>query len=236
MTNVRKERIGAAIFLLSFVCLYWIAGDILEIAGDEGIYLEGGRRIAMGQQPYRDFFVLTGPLTFWIQGLLAHLGGMKLAIMRLPVILDAAFLAWAVYWLASRYTGTAYAAGAAFSFLAYESRIRILKVNHRWDSGALATAAIVAALAAQRSGRRELWAVCGILLAAAAWATPSMAMVAVPLLVWSGRKGVGCVAAFLAGSAVTSGAAALYLHWHGALIPMIESLRWTGARVRLSTE
>ena len=59
MTNVRKERIGAAIFLLSFVCLYWIAGDILEIAGDEGIYLEGGRRIAMGQQPYRDFFVLT---------------------------------------------------------------------------------------------------------------------------------------------------------------------------------
>ena len=229
MTNVRKERIGAAIFLLSFVCLYWIAGDILEIAGDEGIYLEGGRRIAMGQQPYRDFFVLTGPLTFWIQGLLAHLGGMKLAIMRLPVILDAAFLAWAVYWLASRYTGNAYAAGAAFSFLAYESRIRILKVNHRWDSGALATAAIVAALAAQRSGRRELWAVCGILLAAAAWATPSMAMVAVPLLVWSGRKGVGCVAAFLAGSAVTSGAAALYLHWHGALIPMIESLRWTGA-------
>jgi len=229
MTNVRKERIGAAIFILSFVCLYWIAGDILEIAGDEGIYLEGGRRIAMGQQPYRDFFVLTGPLTFWIQGALAHLSAMKLAIMRLPVILDAAFLGWAVYWLASRYTSSAYAAGAAFSFLAYESRIRILKVNHRWDSGALAMAAIVAALAAHRSGRRETWAVCGILLAAAAWATPSMAIVALPLLVWSGSKGMGCAAALLAGSAVTSGAAGLYLHWHGALLPMIESLRWTGA-------
>jgi 4-amino-4-deoxy-L-arabinose transferase-like glycosyltransferase len=229
MTNVRKARIGAAIFLLSFVCLYWIAADILEIAGDEGMYLEGGRRIAMGQQPYRDFFVLTGPLTFWIQGVLAHLSAMKLAIMRLPVILDAAFLAWAVYWLASRYTGSAYAAGAAFSFLAYESRIRILKVNHRWDSGALATAAIVTALAAHRSGRRELWAACGILLAAAAWATPSMAIVALPLLAWSGRKGMGCAAAFLAGGAITSGAAGLYLHWHGALLPMIESLRWTGA-------
>jgi len=229
MTNARKARIGAAIFLLSFVCLYWIAADILEIAGDEGIYLEGGRRIAMGQQPYRDFFVLTGPLTFWVQGVLAHLSAGKLAIMRVPVILDAAFLGWAVYWLASRYTNSEYAAGAAVSFVAYESRIRILKVNHRWDSGALATAAIVAALAAQRSGRREMWAVCGILLAAAAWATPSMAIVALPLLVWSGRKGMGCAAAFLAGSTATSGAAALYLHGQRALLPMIDSLRWTGA-------
>ena len=229
MTNVHRERIGAAVFALSFVCLYWIAADILEIAGDEGIYLEGGRRIAMGQQPYRDFFVLTGPLTFWIQGALAHLSDMKLAIMRLPAILDSAFLVWAVYWLASRYTNTAFAAGAALSLLAYQSRIRILNVNHRWDSGALATAAIVTALAAYRSGRCKLWAVSGILLAAASWATPSLAIVALPLLVWSGRKNMRCVIAFLTGGVATTGAAALYLHWHGALIPMIESLRWTGA-------
>src|SRR5208283_3385124 len=126
MTNARKARIGAAIFLLSFVCLYWIAADILEIAGDEGIYLEGGRRIAMEQQPYRDFFLLTGPLTFWIQGALGYLSGLKLEIMRLSVMLDAAFLAWAVYWFTSRYASAAYSAGAAFAFLAYESRVRIL--------------------------------------------------------------------------------------------------------------
>src|ERR1039457_6649650 len=93
----RKALVGAAVFALAFVYLYWIAGDILRTAGDEGVYIEGGRRVALGQLPYRDFFVLTGPLTFWVQGLLARLSGMNLVAMRLVVVFDAAFLAWAVF-------------------------------------------------------------------------------------------------------------------------------------------
>jgi len=53
--------------------------------------------------------------------------------------------------------------------------------------------------------------------------------VGLPLLVWSGRKGIACGVAFLAGAAAASGAAALYLNWQGALIPMIQSLQWTEA-------
>ncbi|HEX3743449.1 MAG TPA: hypothetical protein VHW09_05955 [Bryobacteraceae bacterium] len=227
--NIRKELLGVAILSLVFVGFYWIAGDILQISGDEGIYLEGGRRIAMGQQPYRDFFVLTGPLTFWIQGLLGYLSGIKLVIMRLPVILDAAFLVWAVYWFTSRYTSIVYATGAALAFAAYECRIRLLAVNHRWDSGALATAAIVAALWAQRSRHRKIWILSGILAAAAAWATPSMAIVGLPLLYWSARKHAGGAIAFLGGTALTSAAAGVYLQWHHALLPMVQSLRWTAA-------
>ena len=221
--------IGAAVFLISIIFLYWISADILEIAGDEGIYLEGGRRIAAGQQAYRDFFVLTGPLTFWIEGVLARVSGTALVAMRLPMILDAAFLTWAVYWLASRYSSALYSAGAAVAFLAYESQTRLLYVNHRWDSAALATSAIMAALAARPSNRRRWWLMCGILCAAAAWATPSLVIVAVPLLAWSLARSRATGLAFLAGGALTTAACASYLAGHGALRPMMQSLAWTAA-------
>src|ERR1700691_947799 len=94
---------GAILFAASFLFLYWVSGDVLHIGGDEGIYLQGGRLVAQGQHPYRDFFSITGPLTFWIEGSLAFSSGMSLAAMRLPPILDAAFLVSAVYWLTSRY-------------------------------------------------------------------------------------------------------------------------------------
>jgi hypothetical protein len=224
-----KVLVSAAVFSLAFLYLYWIVGDILRTAGDEGIYLEGGRLIALGRQPYRDFFVLTGPLTFWIEGVLAGLSGMSLAVMRIPVVLDAAFLAWAAYWFTSRYTARFYAVCTAFALLADESRNRLLNVNHRWDSSALATAAAVAALGAHRTGRLRLWAVSGFLVAAAAWATPSMLIAGLPLLLWSARKGVRGVLAFLGGGTLATVPAAIYLAAHHALIPMIQCLRWTSA-------
>jgi hypothetical protein len=225
----QKWLAGAVLFALSFLCLYWIGGDVLRISGDEGIYLQGGRLIAQGQQPYRDFFAITGPLSFWIEGALAFCSGMSLAVMRVPPILDAAFLAWAVYWLTSRYAGTLYSAGTAIAFLAYEIRIRQLNVNHRWDSGALGIAATLVALWAYRSGRRELWALSGFLIAAAALSTPSTLLVALPLLFWCGRDNVRGALAFVAGAALASVAAAIYLQHGHVLIPMIQAMRWTGA-------
>ena len=220
---------GTMVFLLSCAYLYWIAGDMLQMAGDEGIYLEGGRRVAMGQQPYRDFFALTGPLTFWVEGALGRWSGLNLTVMRLPMIVDVAFLVWAVFWFTSKYSGIFFSTGAAFSFLGYESRIRLLNVNHRWDSAALATASLMAMFAAQRSGRRGLWLLSGFLVAAAAWATPSLALVALPLLVWSTRHGARGIFAFSAGSAFAAFPVALYLESQHALTPMIQSLLWTGA-------
>lgn len=221
-----RSLAGAAAFTFALLFLYWIAGGVLQTAGDEGIYLEGGRRVALGQQPYRDFFALTGPLTFWIEGAMARLGGMNLAVMRLPMVLDCAFLAACVYWFTSRHTNFLYAGGASLAFLAYESRLRLLNVNHRWDSAALATGAIASALEAHRTGRRQLWALAGFLAACAALATPSILLAALPLLWWCGRKRAPV---FVAGALLPAGGAALYLQWHQALIPMIRSMRWTSA-------
>jgi hypothetical protein len=225
----RKRLVGALVFGLAFVYLYWIAGDVLRTAGDEGIYLEGGRRVALGEQPYRDFFAFTGPLTFWIQGILARASGMSLAIMQVPAVFDVAFLAWLIYWLTSHYAGALYSAGTALAFLAIEAHPRLLVVNHRWDSAALAMAAIAAALSAHRNGRREIWAASGFLLVAAAWATPPMLLVGLPLFWWCARSGATSTFAFLGGGTLAAGAGAAFLQWKGALGPMIQSMSWVGA-------
>jgi hypothetical protein len=227
----RRQRIllGVAVFAISFAYVWWIAGDVFSLGVDEGIYLEGGRRVAAGQAVYRDFFVLTGPLTFWMEGSLARWGGTDIPLLRLPLLVDVAFLAWAVYWLAAQFAGDLFSSGLALVFLAFESRVHQLVVKHRWDSAALATAAVLAAVAADRRGSRRLWLLSGSLGAAAAWATPSVGWVAVPLLLWAARRNLASALAWLAGGAAVTAAAAGYLAGTHALGPMIEAMRWTAA-------
>jgi hypothetical protein len=227
----RRQRVllGIAVFALGLAYVWWIAGDVFSLGVDEGIYLEGGRRVAAGQVVYRDFFVLTGPLTFWMEGGLARWGGTDIPLLRLPMLLDVAFLAWAVYWLAAQFESQWFAAGLALVFLAFESRLHQLVVKHRWDSAALATAAVLAAVAAHRRGSRRLWLLSGALAAAAAWATPSMGWVAVPLLLWAARRNLASALAWSAGGAAVTAAAAGYLTGNHALGPMIEAMRWTAA-------
>ena len=227
----RRQRIllGLAVFAIGFAYVWWIAGDVFNLGVDEGIYLEGGRRVAAGQVVYRDFFVLTGPLTFWIEGGLARWVGTDIPLLRLPVLLDAAFLAWAVYWLAAQFESQWFAAGLSLVFLVFESHLQHFVVKHRWDSAALATAAVLAAVEADRRGNRRLWLLSGALGAAAAWATPSVGWVAVPLLLWAVRRGLASVLAWLAGAATVTAAAAGYLASNHALGPMVQALRWTAA-------
>jgi hypothetical protein len=232
MTRDRKQPkwlVGLALFALSFLYLYWVAGEVLRISGDEGIYLQGGRLVALGQQPYRDFFTITGPLSFWIEGILAFWSGMSLAVMRLPPVFDAAFVACAVYYLTSRYASVLYSAGTAIAFMAYQVRLRQLNVNHRWDSAALSMGAILLALRAQRTRSRWLWAGSGFLIVASSCATPSMLVVAIPLLFWCGRRDWRGTPALLGGGALAAAIAAAYLQAGHALLPMIQSMRWTSA-------
>ena len=225
----RRFLVGILVFGAAFLYVLWISGGLFHHGIDEGIYLEGGRRVASGESPYRDFFVFTGPLTFWIEGALARLAGVNIAFMRLPVALDLAFLTWAVFWLALRVEEVFFSASLAMAFLVYETKISQLVVNHRWDSAALAMAAVVAALSVDRKSIRKVWVLSGCLAACAGWATPPVALVAVPLLLWSGRRGIGGVLSFLGGGAAVTLMAAGYLESRHALGPMIESMRWAAA-------
>jgi hypothetical protein len=43
---------------------------------------------AAGQAVYRDFFVLTGPLTFWVEGAPARWGSVNFPVEHQPVVAD----------------------------------------------------------------------------------------------------------------------------------------------------
>lgn len=217
---------GLFVFVCAFAYVWWMAGSVFNLGADEGIYLEGGSRVARFEWPYRDFFTVTGPLTFWIEGALAHWSGGNIVWMRVPMVLDVAFLAWAVFRMASHFASVAFSGGLAAVFLVYISRLNRLVVNHRWDSAALATAAIMVALAAYRRRCVWLWFAAGLLAAAAACATPSLALVALPLAVWSLRSGRKDAAAFAAGCAAVGTVLIGVLAAGGALPGFLETLRW----------
>ena len=79
--------IGAsAVFVLAGLWLWWMIDRRFLLTFDEGIFVDGSRRILSGQVPYRDFFILMGPGTFWLQALALRLFGMTLAASRAVMI------------------------------------------------------------------------------------------------------------------------------------------------------
>src|SRR5580692_5740373 len=108
------RRAGAALtFVLALLWLSWIVLRRFSITFDEGIFVDGSRRILSGQVPYRDFFIVMGPGTFWLQALALRVFGITLAASRAVMILDLAILAACVFWLVSRQLSIAYAAWTA---------------------------------------------------------------------------------------------------------------------------
>ncbi len=73
-------------------------------AFDQSIIFDGGYRIYAGQKPYRDFFIPTGPIVFWLQSIFFRLGGINYfiyilhasVINVLAVLLSIVVLRWAM--------------------------------------------------------------------------------------------------------------------------------------------
>jgi hypothetical protein len=99
VNGVTRSHLGTAVllFCITATLIYLRAGDRLIFEADEGIYLDGGIRVASGQVPYRDFFVLTGPGTFWLLGGIFRLTGATLSHARLLLAADLALIAVFIY-------------------------------------------------------------------------------------------------------------------------------------------
>jgi 4-amino-4-deoxy-L-arabinose transferase-like glycosyltransferase len=210
----------------------WGVTGRLTLANDEGIYLEGARRVLQGEVPYRDFFVLTGPAAFWMNAAAFALLGETLRAGRLTLVLALAVLAAGVYWLTAKMAGRATAAVAAAFFITLSTaNFGSLHSNHRWDSSAFAVAATMLAAAAHDRGSRRLWMASGALAAWAAWCTPTVLAVVVALAVWVAvrRDSRGHCPAYCAGVVLASAPPAIYLLCNGALVEMARHLLWSRA-------
>ena len=220
------------IFLLTSGLLWFLMADHLRLNVDEGIYLDGALRSYKGETLYRDFLAHTGPGTFWLCEIAFRLAGVSLSHARIPLILGLAAMVSGVFYLTAALTARDFAFGAAFLFLLFETRdLYLLAVNHRWDSGALAFLAVVAAFGAIRRDSRLLSFGAGVCAAAAAWVTPTVGLIALPLSAWMlfHLRLRGLLAAFIAGGALLTAVCAAVLAAQGALQPMVHHLLWTSA-------
>jgi len=192
---------------------------------DEGIYLDAAERILHGQKPYVDFFGYMSPGSFWMQALAFRLFGLTLAAGRVLVILYVALECALIYWLVQRFASRAAAIVTALFFLAFQTADpAMLTAQHRWDSSAFALASIALCVA---SGRGRLIA-SGVLMACAALATPSVALVGVATLawlLWSGGQRIRAVW-YLVGIAMAGTAAVIALWINGTLLAFLRQLSW----------
>jgi len=222
------------VFLGTALSLWWAFGNRLILGtNDEGIYLTIGERILHGQRLYVDFFGYLSPGSFWLQALAMRLLGVTLAAGRMVVILDVALECALIYWLVSRYASRACAALTWIMYLAFQTADpSMLTAQHRWDSGALALGAIAICVAAQGAGRERWLAASGLLMACAALATPSVALVALTTLGWLAWPGAWPgdrrrrAAWYLVGLASGATAAGIALWLDGILPAFVRQMQW----------
>jgi hypothetical protein len=232
----RRDLLGAAgVFLGAAGLLWWLAGQRLVWINDEGIYLDGARRILAGQMPYRDFFVLTGPGTFWNVAVFFKLFGVSLASARALFIFDVALIAACLYWLAAELRSRALGFWLAWFFVALlAGDAGGLVVNHRWDSAALSIMGVTLLAAGLRSESRwTRWTIAGAGAAAAyaAWVTPPVLLVLAPMFAWTFfvRRWNGVVS-LAAGVVAVSALAGGALLATGSLGPMLHHFAWTASQ------
>lgn len=227
-----RNHIALLIFFGAAFLLWLMGANRLSLINDEGIYLYGAVLILRGQAPYSDFFVLTGPGTFWLLAAVFRFLGTKLSFARLLPILDIAFLTMMVYWLTARFSRPGFGMFLAFVYFSFQVIVPdLIVVNHRWDSAAFAMAALSLFLSGVHSGKRPLFFVAGMFAAGAVWITPSLITAPIALVVWliwnaDLRKQV---VTFLLGVSLSSMAAVFFLSLHGALGSMFGHFLWTAS-------
>ncbi len=228
--TIGAGRLSGGIFLAVFTLLFWFQGNRFVLTNDEGILLEPARQIAAGARPYVDFFGYMSPGSYWIQAAFFKLFGVSLWVGRLPVLLGLSLQCALLFWLTEVLSSRRAAWAASVVFLGFQvSDPSLLTAQHRWDSAALALAGLCLAVAAAREQwRGRAWAASGALLAAAAWCTPSMALVGVVEVTWlvcSVERRKSCLPV-LAGAAAVTALAAGGLAAAGSWNAFLEQMLW----------
>ncbi|MGH9632401.1 MAG: hypothetical protein ACRD7E_29195, partial [Bryobacteraceae bacterium] len=232
-----NASIAAAIFVVMAAVLLFFHGQRIVLTNDEGIILEAAQRMSEGQRLYADFFGYMSPGSYWLHSGVYRIAGVALWTGRMIVILDFAVQCALVFWLTMRFSSSNAAAAsrnAAVAAVAAFAGFQIadpslLTATHRWDSATLALAALCLAVRSVRpSWRGWSWAAVGALEAAAAWCTPSMALVAAVTFAWIvlSRERRRFALPLLGGGAVIGVLGVGILAVNGSLAGFLEQMAW----------
>jgi hypothetical protein len=231
---VERNR-GAAwwalgLFLAAALYIAWNSAARFGDNIDEGIYLDGGLRLARGQMLYRDFFTYLAPGTFAALAALFRTFGESLAAARVPVTVDLALMTALVFVLVDRLATRRAAIGVAACYLIFQTfNPNFVVANHRWDSSALSLAAVTCAFLLLERASHWWAAGAGICAALAAWTTFSFALLCLVMAAWLlyDRGLRRYVVTYAAAAGVISAAFLSWLAWNHALLPMLQGILWS---------
>lgn len=220
-----------AVFAASLVILLAALQVDLKLGLDEGIYLTGASQVARGLVPYRDFFALTGPGTFWFYGIVSKLSGNQLSAAHFVLYAEASAIVACAFYFLMITTKSRVAAwlGAAFLLATIIFAQYRLYVNHRWDSLFFSCLSVALILAGQSSKRKvRVVVIAGIVGMLGAVMTPPVLLVQLAVVIalaWesSERK---TVLWYAAGAAVAVACILGYLAITGALAPALSMMEW----------
>lgn len=225
----RRFTTAAAIFLGVAAVLLALHGQRLVLTNDEGIVLESARRMTAGERIYIDFFAIMSPGSYWLQALVFRVFGVGLWAGRLIVILDFALQCALVFWLTARLSSGRAATAVTLAFAGFQvADPAFLTSAHRWDSATFALAGLCLAISAIADDRPWKWIVSGAALAAAAWCTPSLGIVAIVVAVWmaASRKRRRSLTPLLAGATAVAVAGVAALLSTGSLGAFFGQMAW----------
>lgn len=223
----RPSTIAILLFAVAALLSWKLTGNYFSAGIDEGIYLNGGRRIAAGERLYVDFFGFVGPVTYWLQAGLYRWFGNHLPELRLSTALSVGAIVAGIFQLGRYLAGTTCGVvGSVLWMAVWLDLPNRMEVNHRWVSMAFYALAMATLLRERDSRSRLADAVAGALVGAAVCTTPSFLvsalLIGLALVVLDRERFLP----YLLGAAIACGSVGLILGLQGAIGPFLTSLQW----------
>jgi hypothetical protein len=134
---------------------------VLWRIGDEGSIVYGAQLVSEGAIPYRDFFEVMGPASFYWLAIFFKIFGTKWVVSRVVLLLTVSISTIIIYWMTRRLYAGAFDVLPAFFFLM--TGVPLWPgVSHHWDSIFFALLSFGTFLLWQDSARRWLLCVAGV--------------------------------------------------------------------------
>ncbi|MGI8958159.1 MAG: ArnT family glycosyltransferase [Bryobacteraceae bacterium] len=223
------ERRKWAPYLVFGLCLLVYLYPFMRMVllnGDEGTFLSGAVRVTEGQVPFRDFFEVPGPGSFYWLALFFKLLGTTFLTARLSLALTTLGTALLMYFLARR-LGTRYSAMPAVFSLATSFGRLWPAISHHHDSDLFALLAFTALLSWIDTRRLLLLFAAGLLAGVTTCFTQPKGVFlfisfAVLVLVLGGKARLLSSLGWLTGGYLAVGITVVFLYWRaGALHDLI---------------
>lgn len=161
MARHTSMKRGVLLFVLVMAYFFFFV-EVLWRIGDEGTLVYGAQLVAQGALPYRDFFEVMGPGSFYWLGLFFKLFGTNVIVARAVLLFTASFTIILLYWMTRRiYQGPFELLPSIFYLLI--SFPLWPGTNHHWDSNLFALLAVGAFFLWQDRGRWWFLALAGVL-------------------------------------------------------------------------